>query len=348
MKKKLIIGVAVLVLLALVAMRLLKPQEKEVAASVPVVTTQNPATDSIYLKTGLTGSIEPADIVYVIPKAAGEITEVSVKAGDMVEEGQKLVHIDTKMVDSARIALDTAAVSVSDANKNLQRMQVLAAGGDISQQQLESAQSAAKMAQLQYDSAKLNYNNQIEFSDVTAPISGKVESVNVEVHDNVSQQNMICVISGEGSKSVSFSVTERIVGNLNVGDRIELEKNGSDYTGVITEISSMVDAATGLFKVKASVDNANALATGAQVKLYVTSEQTENAMVIPTKAVSYAGGQAYVYTLDGEMVHEVPVTVGIYDSEKTEILEGISKNDEVIITWTSELFEGAKAQKKEA
>ena len=91
MKKKLIIGVAVLVLLALVAMRLLKPQEKEVAASVPVVTTQNPATDSIYLKTGLTGSIEPADIVYVIPKAAGEITEVSVKAGDMVEEGQKLV-----------------------------------------------------------------------------------------------------------------------------------------------------------------------------------------------------------------------------------------------------------------
>ena len=42
------------------------------------------------------------------------------------------------------------------------------------------------------------------------------------------------------------------------------------------------------------------------------------------------------------------MTVGIYDSEKTEILEGISKNDEVIITWTSELFEGAKAQKKEA
>ena len=348
MKKKLIIGLIAVVFIALFIMRILKPQEKEAAASVPMVTTENPSTESIYLKTGLTGTIEPADIVYVIPKAAGEVTEVFVKAGDMVEEGQNLVHIDTKMVDSAKIAMDTAAVSVSDANKNLQRMQVLAAGGDISQQQLESAQSAARMAQLQYDSAKLAYNNQIEFSSVTAPIAGKVESVNVEVHDNVSQQNMICVISGEGSKSVSFSVTERVVGNLAVGDRIEIEKNGSSYTGVITEVSSMVDAATGLFKVKASVDNANALATGATVKLYVTSEQSENTMVIPTKAVSYSGGQAYVYILDGEDVHEIPIKVGVYDSEKTEVLEGLTKKDEVIVTWTSELFEGAKAQKKEA
>ena len=113
--------------------------------------------------------------------------------------------------------------------------------GDISQQQFEQAQTSAKMAKLQYDSAKLNYDNQVEFSTITAPIGGLVESFNVEVHDNVAQSNVLCVISGEGTKAVSFNVTERVITGLKVGDPVRIEKNGSDYHGVITELSSMVD-----------------------------------------------------------------------------------------------------------
>lgn len=67
---------------------------------------------NIELYTGLTGTVEPSDIVYIIPKAAGEVTDVYVKAGDYVEEGQELLHIDTKQVDGAKINLDTAAISL--------------------------------------------------------------------------------------------------------------------------------------------------------------------------------------------------------------------------------------------
>ena len=56
------------------------------------------------------------------------------------------LHIDTKQVDGAKINLDTAAVSLQDANTNLQRMSVLLQSGDISQQQFEQVQSSAKMA----------------------------------------------------------------------------------------------------------------------------------------------------------------------------------------------------------
>ena len=343
-RKWMIAGVVIAALAAVVLPRVLAPKETESAAAVPNVVLGKPETGTIAVKTGLTGKVEPSDMVYVIPKAAGEVTEVLVSVGDTVEEGQNLLHIDTKQVDGAKIQLDTATVNLSDANTNLKRMQVLAQSGDISQQQLEAAQSAAKMAKLQYDGAKLAYDNQLEFSDVTAPIGGRIESLSVEVHDNVAAGTVLCVISGEGTKAVSFNVTERIVSNLSVGDSVEVEKNGTVYHGLITDVDSMVDAASGLFKVKASMEKADALPTGTIVKLYVVSEQSENTMLIPADAVHYSGGNAYVYTEAEGMVHEVPVTVGVYDAEKAEILEGITPDDEIIVTWSAELYEGAAVQ----
>lgn len=346
MKKKTVVitVVAVGAVAALVLPRFLRPKEEVSAAALPMVSVQKPEISDIRISTGLTGSVEPSDIVYVIPKAAGEVTDVFVQAGDYVEEGQKLLHIDTKQVDAARIQLDTAAVSLQDANTSLQRMTVLFQSGDISQQQFEQVQSSAKMAKLSYDAAKLAYDNQIEFSDITAPISGLVESFNVEVHDNVSQSNVLCVISGEGTKAVSFNVTERVVKGLNVGDTIEIEKNGSEYEGRITEISSMVDSSTGLFKVKATLEEADGLATGAQVKLYVISERADQVMTIPTDAVYHEGGQDMVYTLEDNRVKEVPVTVGVYDAQKSQITEGLTMEDDVIVTWSSELFEGSEVE----
>ena len=206
----------------------------------------------------------------------------------------------------------------------------------------------AKNAQIQYDSAKLNYDHQMEYANITATISGKVEICDIEVHDNVSQQNLITVIAGEGSKSVSFAVPEKIAEQLRAGDPVFIEKNGSEYTGTINEISSMIDAATGLFQVKASVEDGDALATGSAVQLKVTSDKQENVMTLPVDTVYYSGGDAYLYLYEDGTVHQVPVEVGIYDSERVQILSGIDMTDEVITTWSSELYEGSQVQKSQA
>lgn len=79
--------------------------------------------------------------------------------------------------------------------------------------------------------AKLNYDYQVEFANVTAPISGKVETCNIEVHDNVASQVLLAVISGAGSKSITFSVPEKVVTELHVGDPISVDKNGTDLSG---------------------------------------------------------------------------------------------------------------------
>ena len=71
-------------------------------------------------------------------------------------------------------------------------------------------------------------------------------------------------------------------------------------------------------------------------------------MTLPVDCVYYDGGDAYVYTYENGTVHKVPVEVGIYDSERAEIVSGISEDNLVITTWTSELTEGALVTLQEA
>ncbi len=351
MKKKIVVGgivVAIAAVAAIAVPRALKKNAPVEEAALPVVDVQTPETGTIELFRELVGSVEPSDVVYIYPKMAGEVTEVFVKAGDVVEEGQPICTIDTKQVDAARLSLESAAQALQDAQTNLARQQALFQAGDIASAMLEQAQTAAKNAQIQYDSAKLNYDHQMEYANITATISGKVEICDIEVHDNVSQQNLITVIAGEGSKSVSFAVPEKIAEQLKAGDPVFIEKNGSEYTGTINEISSMIDAATGLFQVKASVENGDALATGSAVQLKVTSDKQENVMTLPVDTVYYSGGDAYLYLYEDGTVHQVPVEVGIYDSERVQILSGIDMTAEVITTWSSELYEGSQVQKSQA
>ena len=351
MKKSVIVaigGVIVLAAGAFAAAKFWPSQEVAEVVAPPAVEIVHPINADIELFRSLTGVVEPADLVYVIPKAAGEITTVHVKNGDYVTEGQLLCEIDTKQVDGARLQMEAAAVQLKDAQTNLNRMRVLYASGDISAQSFEQIESAAKGAKIQYDSAKLAYDYQLEFSSITATISGKIESSTMEVHGMASQTNPLCVISSEGTKVVNFAVTGAVLGNIKEGDQIRIEKSGSEYVGTITEVNTMVDPATGLFKIKASVEKGDALINGATVKLYIMSDNAQGALTIPVDSIYYSNGVSYVYTFDNGIVHEVEIETGISDSEKTEVVSGLSASDQIITTWSPELYEGAPAILKEA
>ena len=113
----------------------------------------------------------------------------------------------------------------------------------------------------------------------------------------------------------------------------------------------MADSDTGLFKVKATLDETfdeTRLPTGSMVKLYVTSEQAEQVMTVPVDSFYYDGGLSYVYIYDPEesVLHKQEVEVGLYDSDWIEIKSGLSMSDQVLTTWTSELYEGTKVRLK--
>lgn len=348
-RKKLTAAAVILIVLAAAAARggktksmpagMMAGQEMN---NVATVKAEVPKTGSIERTTSLAGTVEPADVVYVYAKAGGDVTSVLVKAGDTVEAGQLLCTIDTEQVETAKNSMDSAAISLSEAQSTLNRMQLLYQGGDISDQEWEQYQNNVKSAKLQYESARLAYEKQVEYSSVTAPIGGKIESCDIEVYDRVNQSAQLCVISGQGNKRVSFYVTENVVKNLSQGDKMTIERDGNSYEGVISDISTMVDESKGLFKIKADLTEVNSVATGSVVKVKVISERADNVMTVPVDAIYYDGGVGNVYIYEDGIIHKKEVEVGLYDSEIAEIRSGLTAEELVVSTWSSQLYEGSR------
>lgn len=349
MKKGWIIGgVAVLALCAVVAGKIMKPKQFAEGVEDPIVGVTQPETRDIVIRSSLVGSIEPEEVVYVYPKASGDVTDLYVKAGDRIEAGQVICVIDTRQVVSARSQMESAELALRQAQEELQRQTILYQSGGVSEQAYQQYQDNVTSCQIAYNSAKDNYENQLSYSEITAPISGVIEICEIEVHDTVAQNNLVCVISGEGAKVVTFSTTERIRKNLEEGDGIAVEKDGMFYRGTITEVSSMADLTTGLYKVKAYLDDADdaELSTGSSVKLQVFSAQSLGTMAVPIDSVYYDGGKSYVYTYDEGILHKVEVQTGLSDEAYTEITGGLDGTELVLTTWSSELYEGAKVRMK--
>ncbi len=349
MKKGPIIFVLIVVLLfgGVIVYRQTRPQAELEEEIPPMVDTEIMQKGDIVLYRELVGTVEPEDVVYVYPKASGEITGIYVSAGDYVTAGQAICTIDTQTVESARLSMESARTAYENAQATYNRQLALYQAGDVAAATFEQAESSYKSAQIAYEQAQLSYNNQVEYSNLTAPIGGKVESVSIDTHDNVSQASLICVISGVGGKSLKFNVPENIMKQMQLGDTITLEKDGTEYQAQINEIAGMIDASTGLFEIKASIDGGDSLATNSTVSLTVISDQVHGVDTIHTDSVYYSGGDAYVYIYDDGTVHEVPITVGIYDSELAQVTGGLKPADMVITTWTNELYEGSHVRVSE-
>ena len=350
-KKIFIIAGAVVVVAVLAGLIVPKIQGANkgevVAEEPPVVTAMKPEIRSIEINNELIGTIEPDSIVHVTPLGSGEVTSIGVKTGDIVAAGQLLCVIDTKQVESTRITMETSRITYEDAKKNLDRLTVLHAAGDVADADYQSTADKVELSRLQYENAKIAYNTQLESSQVTAPIAGRVESFDISLHDKISPQTTICVISGDGGKSLTFYVSERVVSGLESGDQIRVEKNGTDHEATITEVSTMVDSASGLFKVKASIPGGESLATGTSVKLYVTAQKAEHVLTVPVDSVYYEGGNPFIYTYSDGTLKKNAVTIGLADNEFAEVQSGISADDQVVTTWTSELYDGSKVTLKE-
>lgn len=341
-KKRIAAGVVCLAFLALVLGRVFKKEQFAEAVSPPVMEAEPPVIGSIRLTTSVIGSIEPSDVAYIYSKASGDVTQVNVKAGDTVIQGQVLCAIDTKQVETAKNSMDEAALSLKQAQEELSRQQILYNSGGLSDQQYQQYADSVTSARLKYEQAQYAYETQLGYSQITSPIDGMVEICDVETYGTVSQNSLICVISGSGSRVVSFSVTERIRGYLKEGDGIEVEKDGQTYQGTVYEVSTMADGSTGLYRVKAALEPDAVIPTGSEVKLYVTSKETEDAMTVPVDAVYYENGEPYVYVYQDGAVYRRDIETGIYDTDTMEVLSGLSLEDMVITTWSSELYDGAQ------
>ena len=378
-RKGLILLILLVILITVaVVLRILRPEHKIVTEPLSTVSVEKPVYADISIDTSLVGSVMPGDVYYIVPKAAGEIKEIFVSQGDHVTEGDPICTIDNqKQIDAAKISMDAAEVqvrtlteSVELARTNLGRMSTLLQSGDISAQTYEQTKNAYDQAvagldgaRLQYEGAKLQYDTKVEFSTVTAPVSGTVESTDMSINAIASQTAPVAVISSLDVSKLEFSVTDRLLEAIHIGMTVRAERQGETYQARITKISKLPSQTTGLYPVEAGFDGLQTMAKGTSVKVSFVAEKAENVLTVSTDSIYYDGGKSYVYTLSYDdteesgndqvlisennvpaTVHKHEVEIGLSDTERTQILSGITQEDTVIRTWTSQLFEGVRVQ----
>lgn len=190
---------------------------------------------------------------------------------------------------------------------------------------------------------------QLEYTKVYAPISGVIEQKNVAEHGLSGSSQPAYTVSNKNLMLVNFSVSQTVVGNLAVGDRIQVENGGKTAEGTITEIPTMTDPKNGLFTIKATVDSGEIpLYTGATVKIYADTEKASGSILLPTDAVYYDAEKPYVYVCrDGRAV-KTEIVTGVSDMKNTAVVSGITADDDVIVTWHPRLLDGAQVTLKTA
>ena len=362
MKKqvKIVLAAAAAVVLAgLIAARVMKPQEEIQTKGLPAVSVTTATRGSIGETSSLMGTIQPSDTYYVTPKVAGELLEIYVEDGQTVHAGDPIAKIDNqKQIDAAKATLDAANASAQSARQQadtaqdaLNRMTPLYEAGDIAAQTYQQTANTAKAAQSQVDaaeaqadSAQLNYDTQREYATVTAPADGIVQNQSMTAHAMVSQSSQLCVITGTGAKTVKFSVTEEVLQNLRLGQTVTVEKNGSSYEGIITKLSQLANAQTGLFPVEAALTGADALADGTSAKLSLVTAQSANALLVPVDTVYYSGGNPYVYTYQDGIARRTYIETGISDDESYEVTSGLDGTEQIVSSWTEDIYDGAQVR----
>lgn len=210
----------------------------------------------------------------------------------------------------------------------------------ISSDALDAQIESARLSLASTNLAAGNYT-------LTAPISGLVEEVNVTAN-NVAPSGAAVVISASSDRTATFYVPDGVAEALTQGQAVTVENQGERYTGSISEIGVAVDAASGLFKIKATLPDAQGLSNGKTVSLITAARSEDNTVLIPTDALYFDGGEAYVYLARNGTAVRTPVTVGLYSAEQTAVTGGLSAGDELITTWSAGLKDGAAIRQADA
>lgn len=320
-------------------------------------------------------SFEQAQIGYVTAKDAYESADNACDSARKAYENAKKAYESVKNAPVDPSANDPGAASkaaetMTEAAANLARAEATRdqayqayltarSGYHAAQEGQDLTDETAEMTREQLDQTIANTEASLEtglslaalgveqaqmaldYYTVTAPVSGVIESKNVDVNGMATQASPAYTIVNNNTMTVTFQVSETVKNTLSVGQKVTLERNSDTYTASITEIGSSVNPQSGLFQIKACVEaNGSELPSGVSVKVSADTYRAENTMIIPYDAVYYENEGAYVYTsVDGRAV-KTPITTGIFDDENIVVTGGLNLGDIVVTSWSPQLTGG--------
>ena len=328
-----------------------QPSEAQ-APPAPSVTVAVPLVQAVQDWDEFTGRFEATQSVEVRARVGGYISGVHFRDGDYVRRGQLLFSLDPRPAQaalaSARAQLSQAQAQLALAQSELTRSETLLESQAVSQAEVDTRRGALQTAQAAIAAANANVRARqldLEFTRVTAPISGRVSDRRVDAGNLVaggsSAADVLTTVVSSAPIHFVFDGSEAVLlkyqrqarrGAAPIQVRLQDE---SDFTrtGTLDFTDNAVDTASGVIRLRAVIPNADGfLKPGMFGQARLAGSGSYQAMLVPDAAVATDQARRIVYVVaaDGSVAPR-PVQLGPLVDGLRVIRSGLQRTDRVII-----------------
>jgi len=301
------------------------------AAPVKVETVKQGDISAYILKNT---TLEAERWVDVRARRAGQVISLLKEEGDPVREGTVMARLDA---DAAQISVAQREVAYLEAKQRYEREDALFQRNLGSKQSYENAKTQFESAKAQLEQAKLD----LSYTAIRSPIEGIMTLRNIEVGNMVTNNQVVASVAKFDPLLARIQVTEKDFGKITVGQtaRITVEAAPEkEFTGTVKMISPVVDPESGTVKVTVEIPRTDKslLRPGMFASVYIITETRRNTLVIPKKALVLEGegNQVFTFETDPEtgrgQAQRKRIEIGFTDSDRLEILNGLSQGEQVI------------------
>ena len=351
-----------------------QPQQ-QAAPPPPTVTVAKPQPRTITDYDEYVGRFVAVDEVNVQARVPGYLSEIHFTDGQMVKKGDLLFTIDQRpykiALDQAKANLALAQANLDFATTDLERARTLlqdrnstAISKQTFDQRTQTERTAAATLQAQ-EAAVANAQLDLDFTQLTAPVSGRIGDRRVSVGNYV--------IGGSGGSPTLLAVivsTDPIRFEFTFDEasllRYQRGKNGADVTGAPVEIkliddktfdhkgkldflNNVIDRETGTIRGRALFDNPNGLfRPGMFGRIRIAAGAPYTALTVPDSAIGSEQVRKFVYVVGPENTIAMKfVEVGQLMDGRRVIKSGLSADDVVVVNGLMRVRPGVKVTPQE-
>jgi membrane fusion protein, heavy metal efflux system len=305
------------------------------------------------------GAVEtnPNRISRIAVPVAGRITQVFVKLGASVEQGQPLVTVDSLDAGAAIAAwrqaqsqTRSAASTMNKADADLTRLKELyghkaaalkdfvAAQNDYTQAQAAGDQAASAQQEARHRLELLGLDPAAPSPVVTvrSPIAGKVLEIAVVPGEFRNDTNAaLMTIADLSTVWVAANVPESVIRYIEIGEGVEVTLSaypGETFRARVMRIADVVDPQTRTVKVQAEIANPAGRFRPEMFARIRHSHGSRTVPVVPATAVVESGGRACVFVARGPGEFEkVTVETGEDRDGSVSVLVGVRPGDRIVL-----------------
>jgi membrane fusion protein (multidrug efflux system) len=313
---------------------------KKQEVSVQVVTlTVKPA--QLEEKLNLPAAVESFENLWVKSEASGQVTNILVQEGQIVQKGRVLVELDSRdyTTNLERIEANHKLVTIE-----YKRITELFKRNIAAASEVDRLEAQLKDLEAQLKAAKLA----LERTRITAPITGRLNEIETRIGDWMSVDKPVAQILQMGEVKVTVGIPESDVSavtDLNEADIIIEALDKLRVKGKKLFLSRQPSDLARLYNLELVVDNPDGrILPGMFARVEIVKKRFKDALAVPLYAVISQDDENFVYLEKNNKAEKRSVELGILEGWMIQVKSGLNIGDKVIIVGHRQVDEGQAVQ----